>query len=78
MNTEILREQLLQLLEGRNAHITFDKAVTGIPLGLINTLALGIPYSLWELIEHMRISQYDILDFIRNVKYIEPKWPDEY
>ena len=78
MNSKILRVQLLALLEGGNAHITTKQVLADFPLDYINTRANGIPYSLWELMEHMRIAQYDILDFIRNPNYKERKWPDEY
>lgn len=78
MDIEVLREQLLQLLDGRNAHITFDNAVAKIPMTHINAHVPNIPYSLWELLEHMRIAQYDILDFIININYKERKWPQDY
>ena len=78
MDTKILREQLLKLLEGANAHITFQGAIKDFPIESINARVPGIPYSAWELIEHMRMAQYDILDFIINPDYKEMKWPEEY
>lgn len=78
MDSNVLRHQLTKLLEGANAHISFQNAVKNFPMDHINMRAAGIPYSCWELIEHMRIAQYDILDFIRNPEYSEMKWPDEY
>jgi hypothetical protein len=78
MKMTVLRDQLLKLLEGGNAHITFQDAIADFPIEHINSRAPGIPYSTWELIEHMRIAQYDVLDFIKNIHYVELKWPDEY
>jgi hypothetical protein len=78
MDLEILRDELLALLEGGNAHVTFKDAVADFPLDQINSRVPAIPYSAWELIEHMRIAQYDILDFIKNPDYEELKCPNEY
>jgi len=78
MSDSVLREQLLTLLEGGKAHVNFQAAITNFPLEYINSRAAGIPYSSWDLIEHMRIAQYDILDFIKNPDYEELKWPDDY
>jgi DinB superfamily len=78
MDNAVLRDQLLALLEGGNAHITFKRSIEDFPMNEINTRVPEIPYSSWELIEHMRIAQYDILDFIKNAGYKERKWPDDY
>jgi hypothetical protein len=78
MDNSVLREQLLKLLEGGNAHMPFQDAVAGFPIEHINSRVKSIPYSTWDLIEHMRIAQFDILDFIDNPAYQERKWPDEY
>ena len=78
MDEKIIREQLLALLEAKNAHVTFEDSIAGFPVEHINSKAPGIPYSTWELIEHMRITQYDILDFIKNPGYQEMKWPEGY
>ena len=78
MNETVLRKQLLKLLDGGNAHITFKEAVADYPIEKINLRISEIPYSSWELVEHMRIAQYDILDFIVNPKYAELRWPDDY
>jgi len=78
MNETVFRDQIAKLLEGGNAHVTFKDAVADLPLEWINSRVPEIPYSPWELIEHMRIAQYDILDFIRNVNYVELRWPDDY
>jgi len=78
MQESVIKDQLLNLLEGVNAHITFEKAIANIPIATINLKVPGIPYSLWELVEHMRLTQFDILDFIQNPHYMERKWPEEY
>lgn len=69
---------LTGLLEGENAHITFDKAVKDIPSKYYGIVPEGLPYSLWQLVEHIRIAQYDILEFSRNPDYQSPSWPDGY
>ena len=75
---EILRKHLLDLLGGGNAHMPFEAAVADFPLESINALPPNVPYSPWHLLEHLRLSQWDILDFIRNPKYVWRKWPDDY
>ncbi|HEX9617720.1 MAG TPA: DinB family protein [Anaerolineales bacterium] len=77
MNGEkITREQLLSLLQGGNAHMSFEKAIDRFPIEKINTSPTGIPYTPWRLLEHMRIAQWDILEFIRNPEHISPAWPE--
>lgn len=75
---EILRKYLLDLLRGGNAHMPFEAAVADFPPESMNTLPPNLPYSPWHLLEHLRLSQWDILDFIRNSKYVWRKWPDDY
>jgi hypothetical protein len=75
---EILRKHLLDLLRGGNAHMPLDAAVADFPLERINDLPPNVPYSPWHLLEHIRITQWDILDFVVNPKYVWRKWPDEY
>ncbi len=75
---EILRKHLLDLLRGGNAHMPFDAAVADFPPDRINDLPPNVPYSPWHLLEHIRLTQWDILDFIVNPKYVWRKWPDEY
>ncbi len=74
----ILREQLLFLLKGGKAHITTAKAISGFPVGRINTCPANIPYSGWQLLEHIRIAQWDILEFIKNPQHQSPDWPRGY
>ena len=73
-----LRQQLLQLLNGRNAHMTLEDATANFPPELINSHPPNVPYTFWHLLEHMRIAQWDILDFIRNPEYVHLDWPEGY
>ena len=75
---DTLREHLIKLLAWQDAHVSFDVAVEGIPPPLQGVRPEGLPYSPWELLEHMRLTQKDILNFCRNQDYKAPKWPDEY
>ncbi len=72
------RQQLLALLQGGNAHMPFEAAVADFPMEAINSLAPGGTYSPWHLLEHLRITQWDILDFIRNPNYVYMNWPEQY
>ncbi|HET8523587.1 MAG TPA: DinB family protein [Thermomicrobiales bacterium] len=73
-----IRDQIVALLQGGNAHMTFDEAVADFPLSSINTRPPHVPYTPWHLLEHLRITQRDILDFIAAGQYEEPRWPDDY
>ncbi len=73
-----IRKQLLSLLQGGNAHMGFDQAIADFPLDRINTHALDISYTPWRLLEHMRIAQWDILEFIRHPDHVSPEWPEGY
>ena len=77
-NDEVVRQQLINLLRGGNAHLNFERAVSQFPIDYINRKASPISYSPWELVEHMRICQWDILEFIRNPEYKSPSWPKGY
>jgi len=72
---KLLREHLLSLLSGKGAHIEWKDAFEGIPTDLQGKRPEGLPYSLWELLEHMRIAQWDILEFSRDPKHVSPEWP---
>ncbi|HEX6053017.1 MAG TPA: DinB family protein [Gemmatimonadaceae bacterium] len=76
--TDALRAQLRRILNWQDAHVGFEKGVQGLAPSLRGTRVHGFPHSPWELVEHMRITQRDILDFCRNPAYEEPKWPDDY
>lgn len=75
---KITRSHLLSLLKGGNAHATFEDVIKDFPLSYINADVPNVPYSPWRLLEHIRITQWDILDFIRNSNYKYMKWPDAY
>jgi DinB superfamily len=73
-----LRDHLVKLLHWEDAHCGFDKAVDGLLAKMRGVTPTGLPYSAWQLVEHIRITQRDILDFCRDPKYTEKTWPDEY
>ena len=73
-----VREHLLKLLEGGHAHVTFEAAVKGIPAALRGKRPKGAEHSPWEILEHMRIAQWDILEFSRDAKHASPEWPGGY
>ncbi len=73
-----LREHLVALLEGGHAHATFQAAIKGIPPAARARAPKGLPYSPWQLLEHMRIAQWDILEFSRDRGHQSPAWPEGY
>ena len=73
-----LLAELTALLAGGNAHATFDQAVADLPAELRNRVVPGVPYTIWQLVEHLRIAQYDILEFCLNPAYQAPEWPAGY
>ena len=73
-----LRAQLAKFLDWGEAHVGFDAAVKGIPPRMRGVVPAGWEYSAWQLLEHLRIAQADILDFCLNAKYKAKKWPDDY
>ena len=75
-----LRQLLSKLLEWGEAHVGFDAAVAGIPAQSSRRASSprGARTRSWQLVEHLRIAQHDILDFCRNPEYRERKWPDDY
>ena len=73
-----LQHHLLELLPGRSAHIDFESAVKDFPVDKINDRPGGSPHSAWDILEHIRIAQWDILEFSRNPKHKSPEWPDGY
>lgn len=72
MALEPLRAQLARLLDWEDAHVSFDRAVEGVPREKQGTVPPGFAWSLWQLVEHIRLTQFDILDFCRNPQYAEP------
>jgi hypothetical protein len=73
-----LREHLLYLLRGGGAHIEFEEALKDFPEALFNARAAGVPYTPWQLLEHMRIAQWDIVEFSRSAAHVSPAWPEGY
>jgi hypothetical protein len=73
-----LAEHLVELLKGGHAHITFDNAVKDWPSNLQGVRPEGAAHSAWEILEHLRIAQWDILEFTRNPKHVSPEFPAGY
>jgi hypothetical protein len=75
---ELVRRELLALLDGGNAHIGFAEVIADFPPEQVNRKPPHTPYSFWHFVEHIRIAQWDILEFIRNPHHVSPKYPEEY
>ena len=73
-----LRDHVLHLLRGGGAHVDFEKAVADFPIQLCSVKLAGVPHTAWSLLEHMRIGQWDILEFSRNPKHVSPDYPAGY
>ena len=73
-----LRDHLLYLLGGGGAHVSFEDAIAGLPPGLRGVKPPNLPFSAWHLLEHMRIAQWDIVEFSVNPKHVSPAWPEGY
>ncbi len=73
-----IRREVLELLRGGSAHTTFDHAIDGLRPELRGRKPVGQPHTVWRQLEHMRLAQRDILDFIRSEDYRERAWPDDY
>lgn len=78
MDDTVLREHLKKLLAGRDAHVDWNAALKDLPENLRGVKVDGAPYSLWEILEHTRLAQWDILEFSRNSKHVSPDWPSGY
>jgi hypothetical protein len=74
----VVRTELLALLDGGNAHMGFEEVIAGFPLEHINSKAPHTPYTFWHFVEHIRIAQWDILEFIRNPHHVSPDYPEGY
>jgi uncharacterized damage-inducible protein DinB len=72
-----IRKHVARLLSWDDAHVAFDAAIAGVPPDVRGRQPSGL-HSPWELLEHLRIAQHDILDFCRNANYKEMRWPDDY
>ena len=77
-DTRELRRWLVRLLSFEEAHVGFDAAVAALPPDLRGSRPTGLPYSPWQLLEHIRLTQKDILEFCRPAKYVERNWPTDY
>lgn len=73
-----IRTHIVKLLGWDEAHVGFDAAVANLPDRLRGRRVEGFPHSAWELVEHLRLAQRDLLDFCRDADYSAPKWPDDY
>ena len=73
-----LRDHLLELLRGGSAHLDLDKGISGLAPEFRGKKAPGLPHTVWQLLEHLRITQWDILEFSRNKDHVSPDWPAEY
>jgi uncharacterized damage-inducible protein DinB len=70
--------ELIKLLEGGTAHASFDDAIEGLSPELRGAVPDQLPYSIWQLVEHIRIAQWDMLEFSKGEKHVSPPWPDGY
>ena len=77
-NDAALRKHVVEVLTGGHAHATFEQAVKNLPVELRGKAPKGAEHSPWQLLEHLRIAQWDILEFSRNAKHESPKWPEGY
>jgi hypothetical protein len=75
---KVLREHLGYLLKGGGAHVHFEDALMGFPKSKQGVFAKGLPHTGWQLLEHVRIAQWDILEFSRNAKHVSPDFPGGY
>ena len=75
-NDRALRQHLLNLLRSRDAHLDFDHVIAGWPVRLRGVRPSGMPHTAWQLLEHLRIAQWDILEFSRNSKHVSPPFPE--
>jgi len=75
---EEVRKHTLYLLRGGGAHVHFDEAISGFPTHLRNRIVHDLPYTAWQLLEHLRIAQWDILEFSRNREHVSPDFPEGY
>ena len=77
-HTSFIIKELEEAIKKGNAHATFEEAVHDIPHELLDKVPDSLPYSIWQLVEHIRLTQWDILDFCRNPDYKSMAWPDDY
>jgi hypothetical protein len=73
-----LRDHVVKLLRGGSAHVNFDQAIGKLPQELRGAKAPGLPHTVWQLLEHIRLAQWDILEFSRNKDHVSPSFPKGY
>jgi hypothetical protein len=73
-----LRKHVLYLLRGGGAHLSFDDFINSFPPDLCNRRIDGLPYTPWQVLEHMRLAQSDILEFSRDADHVSPEFPKGY
>lgn len=73
-----LRQHVVNFLAGKGAHVDFSEAIADVGTKFRGKRPRGAPHSLWELVEHIRIAQWDILEFLRDPKHVSPEWPEGY
>lgn len=78
MSEKALRDQFADLIQNSHAHAGFDATVEGFPWDKAGNVPPGLPHSAWQLLEHMRIAQNDILEFSRSADHVSPEWPAGY
>ena len=78
MKRSPLHQHVLNLLDFKGAHLSFDEAVRGLASEFRGKKIKGSPHTLWQLVEHMRIAQWDILEFSRNANHVSPEFPEGY
>ncbi len=78
MNDAVIRTHLADMLNQPQAHLTFDDAIDDFPRDKRGVLPDGFAHTAWQLLEHLRIAQWDILEFSRDPKHVSPKWPEGY
>ena len=77
-NRKIIVDELVSLINKGNAHAAFEDTVENVSLDLLNKMPDGLPYSVWQMTEHIRITQWDIVEFCIDANHKSPKWPEEY
>jgi hypothetical protein len=75
---EMLVKELEKLLKGGGAHASLKHALKDLPYNLVSAKPYNLPYSIWQLVDHIKIAQWDMLEFSKNADHKSPKWPEEY
>ena len=78
MKNNVLKAEIAEVLRTSGAHADFEKAIKGFPLEDAGRRPKGVPWSAWQLLEHMRFTQADILEYVTTPDYAEKKWPEDY